>query len=351
MCVIIVKPRKTCLPKLSVLKQCWTSNGDGAGIMYNTSVGIIISKGFMRFDDLVAALKAIPNPVDKNIVIHMRVATHGTVCPENTHPFPASTDVSDLKALGIVCRTGIAHNGVISGFGTRPKYSYYTDDDDDYGDWGNVSYNPGSPAYKWDLVTKTLALPEKTTALAPATVITPAPKAPESPLSDLSDTQEFIIEYLATLGRSICNESVRDLIAWATGSKFAILTGKSFYTIGTFTKKHGCYYSNTFWDYAPKAVTIPANPTAIGEAPGESTRSPQVEYTNADDLLADAYATWKLQRMRQEDIINFVNAYESNDWAEVYKLCHDAGADTRLRDYKIDALYTLLWRTQYGDCM
>lgn len=121
MCVIAVKPIGVELPTEETLKQMWDANKDGAGFMYNLDGKVIIKKGFMTFDALKDALnetyrdltnRAI-NAQDTAFVYHFRIATHGTVSPQNTHPFPVTNNLGMLKATHIETDLGMAHNGII----------------------------------------------------------------------------------------------------------------------------------------------------------------------------------------------------------------------------------------------
>jgi len=85
MCVILSATNVREILKLP-LHDIWTSNPDGAGIGYRTVDGKPhCIKGLMNFKALKRALKELPPHVQ--IVVHCRIATHGAVTKENTHPF------------------------------------------------------------------------------------------------------------------------------------------------------------------------------------------------------------------------------------------------------------------------
>src|SRR5690554_2293587 len=122
MCVIAVKPKGIELPTEEKLKSMWDTNSDGAGYMFNMDGKVHIKKGFMKFEDFKASIdntyrmltnKAI-NAQDVAFIYHFRIATHGTVLPQNTHPYPISDNIVDLGALEIETDMSMAHNGVIS---------------------------------------------------------------------------------------------------------------------------------------------------------------------------------------------------------------------------------------------
>ena len=100
MCVIIYVPKGACIGRKK-LKQCWEANPHGAGMMYPVDGNLIIKKGLMTFESVMEEYIQIRGKVD--VVLHFRIATHGTISPENTHPFEV------LPGLGV------AHNGIIEG--------------------------------------------------------------------------------------------------------------------------------------------------------------------------------------------------------------------------------------------
>lgn len=109
MCIIICKPASKLVPA-ETLRQCWSTNSDGAGFMYVNKDGLQIEKGFMEFNTFLEAYEKVAN---KKVVIHFRIATHGNVDEHNTHPFRVN------KWLGF------AHNGIISH--TSDRKSDYSD--------------------------------------------------------------------------------------------------------------------------------------------------------------------------------------------------------------------------------
>jgi predicted glutamine amidotransferase len=122
MCVIAIKPSNVEMPSELKLKAMWDTNKDGAGYMYALDDKVYIEKGFMTYDDLTVALGLLKDKLsergltfkDLPMVMHFRITTHGGTSAPNTHPFPISEEIEHLKALDVVCKAGIAHNGVIS---------------------------------------------------------------------------------------------------------------------------------------------------------------------------------------------------------------------------------------------
>lgn len=101
MCILIAKPKGAIMPTESVLKTCWENNPDGAGIAWSMNGKVFIEKGFMTWDELKEYISK--NSLDSvSALIHFRIATHGTVRAENTHPFVVNSEIA------------AAHNGVLS---------------------------------------------------------------------------------------------------------------------------------------------------------------------------------------------------------------------------------------------
>lgn len=113
MCIILYKPKKVPMPSLEVMTNCFEANPNGAGFMWKEGDIIHISKGYMTLDALQGALNNLDNPKQLELVIHFRISTTGSSVPQNTHPFPLSNDVDDLRALNIICERGLAHNGIL----------------------------------------------------------------------------------------------------------------------------------------------------------------------------------------------------------------------------------------------
>jgi len=202
MCLIIVKPEGKAMPPDNYILNAYNNNPDGFGIAWREQgmSKVAIQKGIMSIAGVYDLLDSIKNPVSKTIVMHFRLATEGKVSPENCHPFPISNKVSELQALEIESKYAIAHNGIILAFNSKR--------------WGTQAYGGN-----WN--------------------------------KDLSDTQEFIIDYLAGMGKALFNPKVMELIHDYTESKFVILSQSHTQFIGDFEEEDGLYYSNTSykWQY------------------------------------------------------------------------------------------------------
>lgn len=117
MCVIVLKPNNVTL-KLKHLKKMWDSNSHGAGFAIPLGNGTThISKGYMTLESLWNALQPV---MDKTLIIHFRLATHGTNCERMTHPFILSSDLEECVSINTeTTKPVLAHNGIISKFGNK----------------------------------------------------------------------------------------------------------------------------------------------------------------------------------------------------------------------------------------
>lgn len=114
MCIIIAKNSGVNLPSKKILKSCFNSNPDGAGIMYNRDGKVNIEKGFMGFKSFWKYHQDMKFGINTSIVYHFRIATAGGTSPENCHPFPISDNEELLKKLSIEGEDiALCHNGII----------------------------------------------------------------------------------------------------------------------------------------------------------------------------------------------------------------------------------------------
>lgn len=116
MCIAIYKPAGVALPDFDTLDRCWMKNSDGAGFCFVRDGTVQGYKGFMTYDDFLDALITEVDE-DEPMLLHFRIATHGGVTPQGTHPFPLTSNKRALNALTWASDIGVVHNGVISGFG------------------------------------------------------------------------------------------------------------------------------------------------------------------------------------------------------------------------------------------
>lgn len=93
MCVLVVKPSGTPMLPKYVLRAMSIANPHGCG--YACKSGSFRSLDFETFYKRLSRI-----PEDENVIIHFRLATHGSVKVNNCHPF---------KANGVY----FAHNGIL----------------------------------------------------------------------------------------------------------------------------------------------------------------------------------------------------------------------------------------------
>lgn len=103
MCVIIAIPAGEYLEKDLALRN-WRINNDGAGFAYHDGQELVTFKS-MNFDEFWRKFeRARSDNRNTDFLVHMRIATHGSVCLDNVHPY-LSTDGKYL----------LAHNGILKG--------------------------------------------------------------------------------------------------------------------------------------------------------------------------------------------------------------------------------------------
>jgi hypothetical protein len=92
-----------------VFDRMWEANNDGFGMMYRAKGGVGVVKGIMDKDEAWDVYSQLPKGVPH--VLHFRLATHGGVRPELTHPFVVD-EKSPIVQEGVVDKPVLAHNGI-----------------------------------------------------------------------------------------------------------------------------------------------------------------------------------------------------------------------------------------------
>ena len=110
MCVILHKPAKKDI-SLDNLKKCFESNPHGVGLMFAHNNFLRIIKGLMTLEHFLQVYQE-NNLVKKEVVIHFRLASAGSITPELTHPFWTFLDGEMEHDLAFV------HNGHMSTYDT-----------------------------------------------------------------------------------------------------------------------------------------------------------------------------------------------------------------------------------------
>tara|TARA_B100000925_G_scaffold291820_1_gene281613 strand:+ start:1985 stop:3106 length:1122 start_codon:yes stop_codon:yes gene_type:complete len=100
MCIIANVPVGTTIDK-PTLETMWQHNSDGAGIAWIDEGKVRVFKT-MKLKPFLKKFEEVQKTYgDSDILVHMRIATHGSVCMDNNHPFNVDT------------QTVFAHNGIL----------------------------------------------------------------------------------------------------------------------------------------------------------------------------------------------------------------------------------------------
>lgn len=102
MCYLLTKPQGQAVPMEWIHNAFEAGNQDGFGLAFVGNKGKFVVKKTMDFARFCSDVQSIP--LDRNAVVHLRMASTGVVCEDNCHPF----HVGDM--IG-------AHNGCLPGWG------------------------------------------------------------------------------------------------------------------------------------------------------------------------------------------------------------------------------------------
>ncbi len=105
------------MPSDKILTTCLRAHKDGFGMMVRTGERVTIYKGLFDLPHILKIVKRVPKNSEASF--HFRLATHGTVSAGNCHPFPVTCRNDALTTPYGVFDSGLMHNGIISGFGSR----------------------------------------------------------------------------------------------------------------------------------------------------------------------------------------------------------------------------------------
>ena len=102
MCVIIAQPKEAYLSR-EVAEAAWKRNPDGGSFSYiDPETERVVVFKYMNFREFWGHFERTRSQNrDRDFLIHMRIATHGSVCLANVHPFVVDE------------HTVMAHNGMI----------------------------------------------------------------------------------------------------------------------------------------------------------------------------------------------------------------------------------------------
>jgi hypothetical protein len=97
--MLIAKGRGVQMPKDEYLENSYDRNPDGAGIAVATNGVVRVEKGLWSKAEFMARCAEIE---DRPALIHCRLATHGSIKPQNCHPFYLKNGAA------------FAHNGILN---------------------------------------------------------------------------------------------------------------------------------------------------------------------------------------------------------------------------------------------
>ena len=106
MCIIASIPAGSKIEE-NTLNQMWNSNPDGGGIAYIEDGKVKTYKSMKLKKFRSNFMRILDEHGDSDILVHTRLATHGSVCIPNVHPFPVMQDGKELDDLVF------AHNGIL----------------------------------------------------------------------------------------------------------------------------------------------------------------------------------------------------------------------------------------------
>ena len=109
MCIAIGQPADTNTLTIEQLERGWDTNPDGGGFAYIDEDGIIVTIKDMDKDSFILQYVEAHTTYGATspFLIHMRIATHGSVSLANCHPFRVDLADADSEMVMI-------HNGIIS---------------------------------------------------------------------------------------------------------------------------------------------------------------------------------------------------------------------------------------------
>ena len=97
------------------LSEMWNRNSDGGGVAYFVNGEIQVEKDMKKESFIKTVLDVQTKYGDRDILVHMRIATHGAICLDNTHPFQVNSN------------TVMAHNGILPDAFIPPAKSELSD--------------------------------------------------------------------------------------------------------------------------------------------------------------------------------------------------------------------------------
>lgn len=119
MCIIVAKKKGVEMPTGEIIKNCWESNSDGAGIAWVENGVVKARKGFMQLNKFKGFVKRLSKKIDltnTDVIMHFRITSVGETLPKMTHPFRVdTTDDKRRTLLNMEGQMFVFHNGTITG--------------------------------------------------------------------------------------------------------------------------------------------------------------------------------------------------------------------------------------------
>jgi hypothetical protein len=278
----VYKPGNLELPSKENLEKMAKANDDGQGFMVPVE-GVVIGKKFSTLEKMWDVLRKVPKKYP--LVIHFRLATHGGKSMEYAQPFPFPIeDVEELFQETWTAPVGIAHNGILTGFG-----------DSMYGDqYRSATYLKDGVVKVWDEASRKWVDPKKFKK--------------EGEKKPLSDTQDFI-KYLSDsrdIARAVTNwdKACLKLMGKLLTGKFAFLNKRGkVKLIGDWSQEKGIWYSNLYWKNRVTTTCSNSNAMTMDEEDWKAWRTGvgQWEPGKRWDLALKKYVWVDEERQKKED--------------------------------------------------
>ena len=108
MCILITKPRSAAFPPVEAIQNSVINNPDGFSMAYNIDGELITYKSMSaaQFVAQYRRITALCDPKTTGMIIHARIATHGSVGLKNCHCWKSF--------VGDSAEMAFAHNGILS---------------------------------------------------------------------------------------------------------------------------------------------------------------------------------------------------------------------------------------------
>lgn len=106
MCILIIKEKGIMFPSEATIVNCMDANPDGFSMAYNVAGKVETFKTLDRdkFLDVYRRVTATADPRNTAVMLHMRIATHGSIKVDNCHCWKG-------EILG--SKIAFAHNGIL----------------------------------------------------------------------------------------------------------------------------------------------------------------------------------------------------------------------------------------------